>query len=318
MKTRLIISFMFITLILLFSCSRKITSLKTDSIVFSQVSEIDKGLFKSVYLQKNNRVLATGRSDIGLVIYDPKSNELTLLNDSNGAGTKILLDQNEENIVFQTSYLVENRRYSSINIQNISDKKTSIVVENRRNLKLLAVNLNSVIYLDDNKIFSHDIITGKSEQNPNNISIAYSDHDLNLSLYINGEKKILNPLGPGNYIWVDISYDKKKILFNKIGSGTYVCNLSGDIINELGRINYAKWIDDGKWIMGMEDQDEGHRYIKSDIFLINTKSKEKINLTENTDVIALYPSVSKNLEYLIFNDENGKIYISGLDKNKIR
>lgn len=318
MKTNTILILVLFSFLMCISCARRNTLLKTQDPEYTQIPETEKGLYKSVLSEKYQFIISTGRNDNGLIFYDPVNKQLTQLNDLKGAGTKFLLDQEEKNVVFITYTLVENRRYQSILIQNILDKKIKTITENRRNLKLLSVSLDSVIYLDNDKVLSYNISSKKIEESPENVTIAYSDPDLNLALYSNGEKKTLNPLGPGNYIWVAISPDKKIVLYNKAGSGTYICDLNGKNILDLGKINYAQWVGEGKWILGMNDQDDGHKFIKSDILLINARNSKTINLTEGTDMIALYPSISGDLKTLVFNDENGRIFTTGLKDHKIK
>lgn len=317
MKTRLILAFLFFFFILFLSCARKNTLLKNQDMKYTQIPETNSELYKSVLSQKFQFIISTGRNDNGLMVYNPLNKQLTKLNDFKGAGAKFILDQDEKNIVFMTYTFVENRKFQSLLIQNIEDKRIKTITENRRNLKLLSVNSNYVIYLDDDKVLSYNISSGiKPEEFTE--KIAYSDQDLNLILYYNGEKKILNPLGPGNYIWVTISPDEKSVLYNKPGSGTHICDLNGKNVMNLGRINYAHWVGEGKWIVGMDDIDDGHKYIKSDILLFNTEKMTKTNLTENTELIAMYPAVSENLDKLIFNDENGRIFITSLNDLKNR
>jgi hypothetical protein len=319
MKTPRILIILILIFVLFSSCARKNTLLKDRYQQFSPIPETNAELFKAILSEKLGSLIATGRNDNGLMLYDISNLQLTQLNDLKGAGTKFLLDQEEKNVVFISYSLVENRKYQSLFIQNIKDKKIRAITENRRNLKLLSVNSTKVIYLDDDNVMSYEISSIKEpEKYQEKNAVAYSDHELNLTLYYNGEKKILNPSGPGNYIWVSISPDKKNILYNKAGSGTFICDLNGKNIMDLGRINSAKWVGEGKWVVGMDDLDDGHKYIKSDILLFDTDKKTKINLTKNTGLIAMYPAVSESLDELIFNDENGKIYISNLNDHKIR
>jgi hypothetical protein len=309
---------MFFSFLICTSCARKNTLLKTQDPDYTQIPETKAGLYKSIFLEKNQFIISTLRNDNGLMLYNPVNKQLTQLNDLKGAGSKFLLDQEEKNVVFITYTLVDNRRYQSILIQNIWDKKIKTITENRRNLKLLSLSSDLVMYLDNDKVLSFNTTSGKLEESPENVIIAYSDPDLNLALYLYGEKKTLNPLGPGNYIWVAISPDKKFVLYNKTGSGTYICDLNGKNILYLGNINYAQWAGEGNWVLGMNDQDDGHKFIKSDILLINARNSKTINLTESTDVIALYPSISSDLRTLVFNDENGRIFTTGLKDHKIK
>jgi hypothetical protein len=190
----------------------------------------------------------------------------------------------------------------------------SSITDKSRNQKLIGIVSGAVIFTEEDRIISWNISSRTRTENPKDITIAYSDNDLNLVVYNKGEKKILNPQGEGNYIWVSISPDNKSVLYHKTSSGTYICGLNGEKIVDLGNINNPKWA--GKWIIGTEETDDGHEYQKSDVILINPKSGKKTNLTANTDIIALNPAVSKKLDRLFFNDEEGKIYFCETGSNE--
>lgn len=304
--------------IFLSSCTQKILLKENSNISFIPVSNSIGSNFKS-HLTSQNIIITTGQSDLGLNVYEFSTNEFFQLNVLAGAGTRFFPDKNEENIIFQTYSLTNNRKYNSILKMRLTKGSTpEVIEENKRNLKLLGVVENQIIYLEDDKIVSTDMITNQKSKNTENLKLAFSDNELNLVILKNGNQNILNPLGKGNYIWVSISPDKKQILFHKAEKGTFVCDLKGENIIELGNINNPKWVQGSDWVIGTEETDDGHKYLKSDIILFNAKDRTRINMTANTDHIALYPSISSKFDRLIFNDENGKLYISELKNPKFK
>lgn len=318
MKIKSLIPVFLTIFILLISCTQRILIKENSNISFIPVANSIGSNFKS-YLTSKNKIITTGQSDLGLNVFELSTNEFFQLNDFAGAGTRFFLDNNEENIIFQTYSLIDNRKYNSILKMRLSKGSTpEVIEENKRNLKLLGVFDDKIIYLEDDRIVSTDMITNQKSKNTEYLNLAFSDNDLNLVILKNGNKNILNPLGKGNYIWVSISPDKKQILFHKAEKGTFVCDLEGENIFELGNINNPKWVSNSNWICGTEEIDDGHKYLKSDIILFNSKDKTRINLTADTDIIALYPSISSKFDKLIFNNENGKLYISEFKNPKMK
>ncbi|MCF6242999.1 MAG: hypothetical protein L3J74_16860, partial [Bacteroidales bacterium] len=147
------------------------------------------------------------------------------------------------------------------------------------------------------------------EKSINNTVLAFTDADLNLVVYKNGKQHILNPFGKGNYIWVSVSPDGTKILFTKTGKGTFICDSEGKNIINLGRLHAAKWSKDGKWVIGMNDFDDGSKYTNSQIIIISPKGINRQVLDLKDIKIALYPDLSDDNSKITFNTDNGKIYV---------
>ncbi len=138
--------------------------------------------------------------------------------------------------------------------------------------------------------------------------VAFADNNLNLCVYKNGKKTVLNPNGDGNYIWVSKSNDASLIVYNISGKGSFICDFKGNILSDLGRLHAPQWTHDDNWIIGMDDYDNGHNYTKSDIIKVSKDGKSRVNLTQNTDIIALYPNIDDKSQQLLFNNSKGRVY----------
>jgi len=80
-------------------------------------------------------------------------------------------------------------------------------------------------------------------------------------------------------------------------------------VSRLGRRNAPAWTHDGKWIAYMDDRDDGHRILSSDIMLVSHDGKTTIALTETPDIIELFPSCSPSEKKIAFNTLDGRIFI---------
>ncbi len=77
----------------------------------------------------------------------------------------------------------------------------------------------------------------------------------NLKIMLNrdGQTTILAPNGQDeSYYWVSLSPDGSQILYSTAHHGTNVCDLNGQLLRSLGRLNAPKWIDDNN-VSGMEE-----------------------------------------------------------------
>ena len=140
--------------------------------------------------------------------------------------------------------------------------------------------------------------------------VAYTNEDLKLVVETNGKKTVLTPNGADeSYIWAQLSPDKTKIVYHALYmTETFICDLSGKIVSKLGRVHAPQWLNNN-WIVGMNDLDDGHNVLNSNIVAATANGKIKQNLTHPNGKIAMYPAVSPAGDKIAFNTIDGELYI---------
>ena len=132
--------------------------------------------------------------------------------------------------------------------------------------------------------------------------------DFQLHLTINGEKRILSPLGSDKrYLWPSISPDGKRLLFFVSADCAYVSDIDGKNAKPMGILRAPKWYGNDI-IIGQRDRDNGYVTTSSSIIAKNISTGKEQVLTKD-DMIAMYPSVSKNGDKILFSTPEGKAYI---------
>lgn len=132
--------------------------------------------------------------------------------------------------------------------------------------------------------------------------------DTKIILVLNGEKKIFDPLN-GQYIWPALSPLKDKIVAVEMDNGAFICTLDGIGLIKLGKINAPQWEKSGEWIIGMDDRDDGHSVVSSDIIAKSIDGATTVNLTSSITEIAMYPSCSSMENKIVFNTYDGKVFV---------
>jgi len=292
--------------------SANITKIEKREAENKMISLLDKNFFKALFVPGSDKLIVSSENDKGLSVYDFKNDMVEHLTSKEGAGMYPKMTSNGKYVIYQTHEFKNRRRLTSIFLQDILEKTTVPVVTDKREVKLLAVENSKIFFLEGENIQSFDIATGETTTNPKDALLAFSDNNLNLSILANGKKTNINPQGEGNYIWVSLSPDKRKILYNYPKKGAVISDLKGKTINEIGKLDAAKWSNDGQWIVGMEDYDDGHKYTKSDILMVSPDGKTRKNLTENSDIIALYPDLSPDNKKVVYNNDEGRVYLMKL------
>ena len=141
-------------------------------------------------------------------------------------------------------------------------------------------------------------------------AVAFVNEDLKIVLEKDGKQTILTPNGADEtYIWVELSPDGKKIAyFASSMNEAFVCDLSGKVLASLGELRALQWLNN-KWVIGMNDLDDGHTVTKSNIVGITADGKVKQALTDPDGLVAMFPAASPAGDKIAFNTLEGKLYI---------
>jgi Tol biopolymer transport system component len=129
-----------------------------------------------------------------------------------------------------------------------------------------------------------------------------------IALVKNGAKVLLDPAGNGSYIWPVLSPDKQKIVAYDMEHGTLICDLNGTVLARLGRRDGAVWTRDGKWLVYMNDKDDGRQFLGSEICAVSADGTQSVALTSTSGVLEMNPSCSP-VENKIVCNGNGAIYV---------
>jgi len=141
-----------------------------------------------------------------------------------------------------------------------------------------------------------------------NISIIGIE-DTKIAINMNGTKKLLDPLGNGSYIWPTLSPDKQQIVAYEMDRGAFVCNLRGSVTSRLGRRDAPSWAKSGRWIVYMDDKDDGHKLLSSDIYAVSPDGRTVTQLTSTAGVFELYPQCSPTEEKIVCSTSDGSILV---------
>lgn len=136
-------------------------------------------------------------------------------------------------------------------------------------------------------------------------ALRVDNKDLNLNLYRNGEKIVLNPHGDVNYICVSLSPRQDCILFRSV-KGTAICDLEGNELVNLGReINAPVWFGND-YVVGMDSEHDGYFNTASSIVIASVDGKlfQRLTSPEN---LGIFPNVDAESGRIVYNTEMGDI-----------
>ncbi|MCX6149493.1 MAG: hypothetical protein NTX22_03095 [Ignavibacteriales bacterium] len=260
-----------------------------------------------------SKIFFTSANFTGLWYYDMNSKKINKLVSELGAGYEFTFSNDGKSVYYRTSEYNERGLRTSQSIYKIGiDNGKKEIIQSSKSLSTPQVLTDGkVVYTANDKLVEKIIDSKLNKIQLRNDSYVCIENQ-KIAFYQNGNKKILDPLNAENYIWPSLSPDKSKLLFTAAGKGSYISNLDGAILVNLGKANAPKWSSDGKWISYMVDNDNGEVVTSSDIFLASVDGKFKYQLTNTSSIFEMYPEWSSDSQSLVYHSNDGKIYIMKL------
>lgn len=251
-------------------------------------------------------LLITGENMRGLHLLNLKKGTLTTISDAPGSGYEPVFTTDGKKIYYRSDEYRNNRKYTSLEEYEVLSARKRQVEAPSRVLVSPALSGTSLNYMIEGKRRHIDSGTGESIKGAEGVYLLLED--LVPVLYVNGTRKELRPNGAGNYIWASLSPDQSKIMYNFGGTLTCIADTSGIILRELGRLNAPEWISNNL-IVAMNDVDDGHRVISSDICCYSLVSNKLYNLTRSDDIIEMYPLPLSNRNIIACQTSEGELFL---------
>ena len=284
-------------------------SLNSQDIRIKNVSRVrpeDKGSYLlSGVVPGSRSLLVAGEGYKGLSILDTRSGKVSVISNDEGAGYEPAVTADGKKVLFRSDSYSDNRKYSSIQSYDIESGVSHLLVDKERDVLPPAVSDNAVLLKSekDKRIETYGTSLTKGTGGEKFVVIE----DMMPVLYRGDERKPLMPNGDGFYIWASLSPDRSLILYNYQGRNTYICDLEGKVLFDLGKINAPRWFND-QIIIGMDDQDDGYRITSSELVYYSLSKQRRKVLTSTPDRSEMFPFAFGNKK-IAFTTDNGEIYV---------
>lgn len=142
--------------------------------------------------------------------------------------------------------------------------------------------------------------------------LRVENEDLKMVLYRNGERRVLTPHGSDvNYVWMSLSPDRSRILFNT-KHGTAICDLEGRELINLGTLDAPVWYGND-YVVGMFDAHDGHSFTGSAIVIRSVDGHQTQMLTDMRE-FGMYPAVSPATGHIAYNTLSGDVRLMQIDR----
>lgn len=149
---------------------------------------------------------------------------------------------------------------------------------------------------------------GLSKQNDPGTALLGIE-ETKIAIIRGGSKVLVDPFGDGRYIWPALSPDGTSIVAYEMSRGTVVMTVDGAVTATLGKRDAPAWTRDGKYIVYMDDRDDGHRILSSDLYCVTPDGRATIQLTRTEGMTELSPQCSPTDDVIVTSSLEGFIYI---------
>lgn len=267
----------------------------------------EKGYFYPKFSPSADYLLLTQINYKGLVQYSVTQKTTKIINEDLGAGYDVQISDDGSTILYKKIEMINNLRHNSLVTQKLTtNSKITLVANTRENItgKLIK---SLPVYVKGKKMVKNSTLSKTIPQ----YLIAIEDRKM--VLYKNGVRIELTPNGADkSYIWPSISPDEKRIVYTVSGKGTYIANIDGTNVKFIGKLSAPKWAGN-KYIIGMNDIDDGEKLISSSLKIISIDGKINEKLDTPKGINAMYPTASADGSKIAFNTDKGEVYILNVE-----
>lgn len=159
-----------------------------------------------------------------------------------------------------------------------------------------------ILYLDDET---------QSYAETHDANLYVTNEDLNLVLYRNGSRTVLNPRGNDvHYVWSSVSPDGNRILFHT-KYGTEICDMNGNILANLGKLIAPQWYGND-YVVGSTETSDGHQYLSSCIAIMRADGTNYQALTRPEEM-GMHPTVSPLSGRIAYATLDGEMHLLQLN-----
>jgi Tol biopolymer transport system component len=250
-----------------------------------------------------NSVFVTTTYFNGIWQYDLKTRAVLEITSDPGSGFGFSLSPDGRKVAYRRTFLdtAARSRVQEVVVRNLTDGTMTILESGPR--------ISTPHFIDEEVLYTADRDLRSSDEAIRTGVRVLGIERTKIALVKDGVKVLLDPLGNGSYLWPSLSPDGRSMVAFDMSRGAFVCDLAGNVQAMLGRRSAPAWTRDGKWIVFMDDRDDGHRILSSDLYALRPDGSDVTRLTDDDSVIEMYPQCSSSDNLIVFNSLEGKVYL---------
>jgi len=255
-----------------------------------------------IFSPNGKEIFFTNMDHNGIWRYSPSTKLFNVITMDKYSGYNFVVSEDGQKIAYRRTAVEGDHRTRvqevvELDLQSLSEN----VLDRGNSISTPIFDRNSVITIE--KISKQKVPSTTMNSTIQVLGIE----DTKIALLENGTKRIFDPLPRGRYIWPQISPDRSDIVAVDMERGAFISDLSGLNIVRIGKCNAPQWSRSGKWIIGMDDKDDGHSITGSDIIAVSNDGKTRVQLTNTAPQMEMFPAVSPVDNKIVVSTTSGEL-----------
>jgi Tol biopolymer transport system component len=238
----------------------------------------------------------------GIWQFTPASQSLRQICDDAGAGYGFTVAPDGGRVAFRRTIegLPGNRRQQEVVEVELSSGEQVVMATGR--------DLPAPVYAGDQVVSAPtSALTGSGIASARRTAVLGIE-ETKIAAVVNGTPLRLDPYRGGSYIWPSLSPDGTRLVAYEMAHGAFVADLNGNILAEFGRRDAPVWTRSGRWIVYMNEKDDGNQITGSDIWCVSPDGRTSVRLT-NTPEIELMPACSPVDDRIVVCTPSGEVMV---------
>lgn len=273
-----------------------------------------------VWSPDGSAIMFTSSGYQGLWTANAQGNNITQIT-TEDAGFGFQWSSDSKSVLTRVSQFQDRKRMQAIKIFHLEENREATQVTDFRNsmpsLPTWAQFEQKVVLISDNKVESFDsgLNVDSRQRVTSTEPMFYVLNQNSLAAGMIPENSVdnISPFEDATYLNLQVSPNGQKLAFEIYGGNMFVMNVDGSNLVDLGKANRPRWSPDGNYVIAQVAEDDGYDYQSSDLVVFSIDGNEQINLTSNSDLVAMNPSWSPDGQKIVFDEpKSGSIYVLNL------
>jgi len=273
-----------------------------------------------IWSPDGSRIAVTADQYRGIWLADANGTNLNQLTDAD-AGYGMSWSSDSKSILTRLNTVENRRRNHAIAIFHTDKSSPDQITDFRPKMESLpqwAQYGEKVVLIQNDKIEAFDSKKEMPQQfksKPSQAFYVLKSNTIAKGMIPTNSTENISPFEDAVYLNLEVSPDGQKLAFEVYGGNLYVMNVDGSNLIDLGKANRSSWAPDSEYLVASISEDNGYNITKGDLFAFSIDGSQKINLTENTDLIAQNPNWSSTGSKPVFDvPDKGIIYSITIQK----
>ncbi|MEA3285767.1 MAG: hypothetical protein U9Q77_00120 [Candidatus Marinimicrobia bacterium] len=262
-----------------------------------------------------DQVAAAGPSYTGLFLIDFPSGVAIQLSNAYSAGYGFAWSHSGTRIASRIAHFDNMLRTNTLVSFNTEDYSTQLISEPRTRMTgtPLWSTTDSHVYLTNADKFE-SFHANNSRTTSLSESLFYVKDGQLLHRDTAGNNDRTLPVNQDNITSYAVSPDGSRIVYSTSGQKLWIANSDGSGQHSLGSGIAPDWSPDSKWIVFMLTEDDGHTMLGSELYLLDTDTETRLNISNTPDQLEMHPDWSPDGSWIVFDTEGrGQLFIQQVE-----